>query len=182
MFKLLMSWNIRPGREDEYFEFVVQEFGPTLMKLGVRPTDAWYTQYGDSPQILQGGIVEELEPLLTQLVRNQIPVNSYVIGPRTDSTFMAGLAAQTGGAMAVDQVKVPADVVGRYLASFATEVVYWPRSVELPETFDEVYPRQLPPLRGDRETVLIGVGQNTKPFDVKVTALVSWLWMSRISN
>jgi hypothetical protein len=67
MFKLLMSWNIRPGREDEYFEFVVQEFGPTLIKLGVRPTDAWYTQYGDSPQIHQGGIVEELEPLQAAL-------------------------------------------------------------------------------------------------------------------
>ena len=63
MYKLLMSWNIRPGREDEYFEFVVQEFGPMLIKLGVRPTDAWYTQYGEDPQILQGGIAEELEAL-----------------------------------------------------------------------------------------------------------------------
>jgi hypothetical protein len=63
MYKLLMSWNIRPGREDEYFEFVVQEFGPALIKLGVRPTDAWYTQYGEDPQILQGGIAEELESL-----------------------------------------------------------------------------------------------------------------------
>jgi hypothetical protein len=63
MFKLLMSWNIRPGHEDEYFEFVVREFGPALIKLGVRPTDAWYTQYGDGPQILQGGVVDKLESL-----------------------------------------------------------------------------------------------------------------------
>ena len=63
MYKLLMSWNIRPGREDEYFEFVVQEFGPMLIKLGVRPTDAWYTQYGEDPQILKGGVAEELESL-----------------------------------------------------------------------------------------------------------------------
>ncbi len=63
MFKLLMSWNIRPGQEDEYFEFVTREFGPGLIKLGVRPTDAWYTQYGDHPQILQGGVVEDLESL-----------------------------------------------------------------------------------------------------------------------
>jgi len=71
MFKLLMSWNIRPGREDEYFEFVVREFGPTLIKLGVRPTDAWYTQYGDDPQILQGGIMEELEPLQHALLSDE---------------------------------------------------------------------------------------------------------------
>ena len=63
MFKLLMSWNIRPGREEEYFEFTIREFGPGLMKLGVQPTDAWYTQYGDRPQILQGGIVEDMDSL-----------------------------------------------------------------------------------------------------------------------
>jgi len=63
MFKLLMSWNIQPGREDEYFEFVIREFGPGLIKLGVRPTDSWYTQYGDHPQILSGGVVEDLERL-----------------------------------------------------------------------------------------------------------------------
>ena len=71
MFKLLMSWNIRPGREDEYFEFVVREFGPGLIKLGVRPTDAWYTQYGDGPQILQGGIMEELEGLQRALASDE---------------------------------------------------------------------------------------------------------------
>ncbi|MCP4541016.1 MAG: hypothetical protein GY832_28095 [Chloroflexi bacterium] len=71
MFKLLMSWNIRPGREDEYFEFVVREFGPGLIKMGVRPTDAWYTQYGNGPQILQGGIMEELEKLQRALASNE---------------------------------------------------------------------------------------------------------------
>ena len=63
MYKLLMSWDIRPGKESEYFEFVVQEFGPGLMKLGVNPTDAWYTAYGDEPQILTGGVTEDLESL-----------------------------------------------------------------------------------------------------------------------
>jgi hypothetical protein len=71
MFKLLMSWDIRPGREDEYFEFVVREFGPGLIKLGVRPTDAWYTQYGDGPQILQGGIMDELENLQRALASDE---------------------------------------------------------------------------------------------------------------
>ena len=70
-FKLLMSWNIQPGREDEYFEFVVREFGPALIKLGIRPTDAWYTQYGESPQILQGGVVEELETLQQALASDE---------------------------------------------------------------------------------------------------------------
>jgi hypothetical protein len=71
MFKLLMSWNIRPGREDEYSEFVIQEFVPSLVQLGVRPTDAWYTQYGEHPQILQGGIMEDLEGLQQALASDE---------------------------------------------------------------------------------------------------------------
>lgn len=71
MVKLLMSWNIRSGYEDEYLEFVVREFGPTLVRLGIRPTDAWYTYYGDHPQILTGGIAEDLDQLQRILASNE---------------------------------------------------------------------------------------------------------------
>jgi hypothetical protein len=59
MFKLLMTWDIRPGKESEYFEFVVQEFAPKLIRMGIQPTEAWYTVYGNAPQILTGGVTEE---------------------------------------------------------------------------------------------------------------------------
>jgi len=52
--KLLMTWNIQQGREREYFEFLVQEFIPALQEMGLNPEDAWYTVYGDYPQILTG--------------------------------------------------------------------------------------------------------------------------------
>ena len=41
--KLLMTWDMIPGREQEYFEFLVREFVPGLQRLGVEPTEAWYT-------------------------------------------------------------------------------------------------------------------------------------------
>jgi hypothetical protein len=48
-----MTWDILPGQETEYFEFVVREFIPGLQHLGLEPTDAWFTMYGDDqPQIL----------------------------------------------------------------------------------------------------------------------------------
>lgn len=50
--KLLMTWDIKQGREQEYFEFVVRDFMPGLQKMGMEPTDAWFTMYGDDPQIL----------------------------------------------------------------------------------------------------------------------------------
>lgn len=63
MVKLLMTWDIRPGKESEYFEFVVQEFAPKLVRLGIQPTEAWYTVYGSAPQILTGGVAEDRSTL-----------------------------------------------------------------------------------------------------------------------
>ncbi len=50
--KLLMTWDILPGREQEYFEFVVRDFIPGVQRLGLEASDAWFTMYGDQPQIL----------------------------------------------------------------------------------------------------------------------------------
>ena len=50
--KLLMTWDIQPGREQDYFEFVVRDFLPGLQRLGMEASDAWFTMYGDQPQIM----------------------------------------------------------------------------------------------------------------------------------
>ena len=56
--RLPMSWGIHPGpRVPEQFEFVVREFVP---RLGIQPTEAWYTTYGRRPQILTGAVAETL--------------------------------------------------------------------------------------------------------------------------
>ncbi len=71
MVKLLMSWDIRPGRESEYFEFVVREFAPGIMRLGIQPTEAWYTVYGNGPQILTGGVAEDLHTMQQILITEE---------------------------------------------------------------------------------------------------------------
>ncbi len=58
--KLLLTWDIKPGQESEYFEFVVREFAPGIMKLGLQPTEAWYTMYGKCPQIMTSGITDDM--------------------------------------------------------------------------------------------------------------------------
>lgn len=63
MVKLLMTWNIRPGKEEEYIEFLTQEFAPTIMRLGIQPTDAWLTVYGEGPQVHAGGTTADLETM-----------------------------------------------------------------------------------------------------------------------
>ena len=60
MVKLLMSWDIQSGNEAEYFQFVIQEFVPGLLRLGLQPTEVWFTAYGDCPQIQAGGLAPDL--------------------------------------------------------------------------------------------------------------------------
>jgi len=55
--KLIMTWDIMPEREQEYFEFVVREFIPGVQRLGFELSDAWATVYGSQPQILVGAII-----------------------------------------------------------------------------------------------------------------------------
>ena len=63
MVKLLMNWDIKSGHEQSYFEFVMQEFAPGLMRLGLQPTEAWYTVYGQGPQILTGAVTDDIETM-----------------------------------------------------------------------------------------------------------------------
>lgn len=61
MVKLIMTWDIQPGREAAYLEWVMETFVPGLMELGLQPVDAWYTVYGDGPQMLTGVLAEDRE-------------------------------------------------------------------------------------------------------------------------
>ncbi len=68
--KLLMTWNILPGREQEYFEFVVREFIPEIQQLGLETTEAWVTVYGEQPQILAAARTASPEDL-RQIILSQ---------------------------------------------------------------------------------------------------------------
>jgi hypothetical protein len=56
----MMTWDILPGQEQDYFEFVVRDFIPGVQKLGLQPSQAWFTLYGESPQILAEMLTPDL--------------------------------------------------------------------------------------------------------------------------
>jgi hypothetical protein len=58
--KLLMTWDIAPEHEQEYFEFVIGEFIPGVQRLGLEPTEAWATIYGEYPQIMVAMLAPDL--------------------------------------------------------------------------------------------------------------------------
>lgn len=59
--KILMNWDIKPGLDQEYFEFVMREWVPNTTKLGLTPIEAWYSVYTDKnvPKIMAGAIAED---------------------------------------------------------------------------------------------------------------------------
>lgn len=59
--KLLLTWDIAPEHEQDYFEFILGEFVPGLQRLGLQPADAWATVYGDYPQIQVGILATSIE-------------------------------------------------------------------------------------------------------------------------
>lgn len=59
--KLLMSWDIQAGREEDYFEFHIRKFVPSLEKLGVALSEAWLTVYGDQPRLLAEAVMPTLD-------------------------------------------------------------------------------------------------------------------------
>ncbi len=61
--KLLISFNIKTGQETAYRRFVLEEFLPQAQELGLLPTDAWHTAYGNYPARLIGFVAEDIETL-----------------------------------------------------------------------------------------------------------------------
>jgi hypothetical protein len=61
--KLLMKWDIKQEQQQEYFEFVVREWGPGLNRLGVELIGLWLTTYtrdGETQQIMAEGLTEDM--------------------------------------------------------------------------------------------------------------------------
>ncbi|GAB4202876.1 MAG: hypothetical protein OHK0022_26420 [Roseiflexaceae bacterium] len=59
--RLVMSWDIQDGKERACIAFMVSDFGPGLLRLGCRISDAWYTQAGNGPRMLLFGEVGSVE-------------------------------------------------------------------------------------------------------------------------
>ncbi len=59
----MMSWDIRPGHDQQYFEFMVREWVPGITRLGLQPRESWYAVYGDCPQITTSIVTDDLQEM-----------------------------------------------------------------------------------------------------------------------
>jgi hypothetical protein len=54
--KLLLEYNVNQDTLQEYYEFVMGQYVPTLQSMGLQMSEAWHTAYGDAPNRLIGFI------------------------------------------------------------------------------------------------------------------------------
>ena len=105
--------------------------------------------------------------MTASLAERHIPVVSYGVGPRVDRQILGILAEHTGG-MVLDEPQGGAADAGRQLAAAAAATVVWPTAaVKWPAEVGEVIPKTLPPLRSDRDTVLIGTLKGKEPLRIE---------------
>ena len=80
--------------------------------------------------LMAGG---QLEHLLKLLVKQQISVSSFVIGPKNNAQLLATVANHTGGMLAIDNRKTQPHEFGQFLAVAVRQPVLWPSSVVWPK-------------------------------------------------
>lgn len=61
MYKVLISYDMQKGKEQECQDYLVNKLAPGLARMGFQFADVWYTVWGSSPEITGGGEVESLE-------------------------------------------------------------------------------------------------------------------------
>lgn len=66
--KLLLSYNIIPEHQEEYLNFMVNVFVPTLQRVGLVNAGVWHTAYGDYPARLIVFVAEDQETMEQALV------------------------------------------------------------------------------------------------------------------
>ena len=66
--KLLLSFDPLPDRREDYVQYVLGEFVPSLARAGLPMCEAWHTAYGRYPLRLTGFLAPISRPLSTSSV------------------------------------------------------------------------------------------------------------------
>ncbi len=65
--KLLLSYEVNSESLQEYYQFVMTRYIPTMQSLGLQMSEAWHTAYGDAPNRLIGFVTDNQENMLDLL-------------------------------------------------------------------------------------------------------------------
>ncbi|MDQ3332315.1 MAG: VWA domain-containing protein, partial [Planctomycetota bacterium] len=109
----------------------------------------------------------ELKSLTASLRNRHVPVHALAVGPDTDWHLLGVLAHHTGGVVELDARDADVAELGQRLAAAAAAPVVYPQALKASGTGTLILGDAVPPLRTDRETILLGRGE--RPANISVT-------------
>lgn len=143
-----------------------------LESLGKAPAEGRVLVYfGDGLSRANLLSSEKIAQLTAALYENRIPVNAFLVGVQRDVGLIASFATHTGGRVIVDSPELDVKAVAAELAKAVRASLEYPQEARWSNGVAEVYPRRLPPLRSDRDTVVIG--RLAEPAPVELVAKFS---------
>ena len=118
---------------------------------------------------------DSLQRFVSSIRERQVSIVSYAVGVECNNELLAILANHSGGVIYIDQnIEGSAEEVGRQLASAVCVDVVWPDSVDSSEAIADHFPRAFPPLRHDRDSILLGrLGTGFQSASIQVSGNVS---------
>ena len=114
--------------------------------------------------------IDQLDGLVNDLVVQRAPLIAFGVGPQIQEQLLGTLASRTGGVVIPEQASQDAGDPGAGLAQAVHATVLWPKAagnVKWPEGMD-AYPKPFPPLRSDRDTVVVGSEKSTTAKQVEI--------------
>ncbi len=65
--KLLLSYEVNSESLQDYYQFVMGSYIPTMQTLGLQMSEAWHTAYGQAPNRLIGFVTDNQENMMNLL-------------------------------------------------------------------------------------------------------------------
>ena len=114
------------------------------------------------------------EFVVNKLIQNQVSVSSFAIGPERNVEIMAALANHTGGNVRVDTGTENTIIeAASALVQTIHGSVFWPTKVKAGDSVVEMYPVCFPPLRSDRDSVVLGALSEAQNVTFTLTGVVN---------
>jgi len=133
-------------------------------ELGTAPGQHAVIYLGDGPG-LAATDTAEFAAMVDLLRERQVAASGLGVGPRVNWPFLASVANATGGVVLTPTPDEESRDAGGRLAELAAEPVIWIESASLrthdPKAAWRMLPARMPPLRSDRDAVVLAVSPDT---------------------
>ncbi len=112
---------------------------------------------------------KQQQEMVDSLIASRVTISTLLIGPSVDIPTLAPMVNQTGGVLfSRDAIQESTQSIGHNLASSVLTPVVWVEKAELPGAIETQLPKQFPPLRIDRDTVIVGKLKSADSVDGKI--------------